>query len=146
MKIYIEMTAEEFNKGNELYAEIFPECKEFIPSEKQQIEMSCNIANINNIIDPESGILCEYELKTHFILWMLRKMRPFIAAIKSLWHMFTDFFEDIELMAGNVTILHNGVDLNEALSNAINELDYDLDAKVESEEDPEEYGDKNANS
>jgi hypothetical protein len=42
-------------------------------------------------------------------------MKPFIAAIMSLWHMITDFYEDMELMMGEVTVLTNGEDLAEKL-------------------------------
>lgn len=126
MKIRIEMTAEELAKGAEFAASVIPgvSASDCIPAEHQQVEVKCNAFELNNVTDPETGVVSELEIKTHFIVWVLRKMKPFIAAFISLWHMFVDFFEDIELMMGDVTILNNGEDLNEKLSKMAEESDY----------------------
>ena len=109
MKIHIEMTAEELTKGAELCTGIFPgiDVSSYVPTERQQLEAKCNIYEMSNVVDPETGIISEMEIKTHFIMWMIRKMKPFIATFVSLWHLFTDFCEDIQLMMGDVTVLYD---------------------------------------
>ena len=126
MKIRIEMTAEELTKGTELCASILPgiDISSYFPTERQQIETKCNIYEMNNITDPETGMVSEIEIKTHFIMWMLRKLKPFVATFITLWHMFTDFCEDIQLMMGDITVLHNGEDLSEKLYKMAEESDY----------------------
>lgn len=125
MKIRIEMTSEEVSKSVELVAAILPgaDVSQYMPNEHQQIDVKCNAYEMTNITDPETGITAEIEIKTHFIAWMLRKMKPFIAAIMSLWHMFTDFYEDMELMMGEVTVLTNGEDLVEKINKMAEEDD-----------------------
>lgn len=126
MKIRIEMTAEELNKGIELTTTMFPgiDTSSYLPIKREQIEAKCNAYEMSNIIDPEIGVVTEMEIKTHFIIWMLRKMKPFVTTFVALWHMFTDLFEDIQLMMGDVTILHNGEDLCETLSKMAEESSY----------------------
>lgn len=126
MKIRIEMTAEELNKGSELVAGILPgiDISSYVPANHQQVETKCDIFEIDNIVDPETGVISEIEIKTHFIMWMLRKMKPFIATFVTLWHMFTDFCEDIQLMMGDITVLHNGENLSDKLSKMVEESDY----------------------
>lgn len=130
MKIRVEMTAEEITKGAEIIASIFPgiDTSSYIPTERQQVDAKCNIYEMSTISEPETGIIADLEIKTHFIVWMLRKMKPFIATFSTLWHMFTDFCDDIQLMMGDVTILHNGEDLAAKLSDIANEgSDHDCD-------------------
>ena len=126
MRIRIEMTSEEVTKSAELATAISPsiDVSEYIPTERQTVEVKCNAYETTNTYDPETGIVTDIEIKTHFVVWILRKMKPFIAAIISLWHMFADFYEDIRLMMGDVTILHNGEDLADKLSKMAEETEY----------------------
>ena len=136
MKIRIEMTAEEITKGAEIIASIFPgiDTSSYLSADRQQIDAKCNIYEMTTISDPESGITTDLEIKTHFIVWVLRKMKPFISTFITLWHMFTDFLEDIQLMMGDVTILHNGEDLAERFSKTVRDDDYTTNDKDMREE------------
>lgn len=154
MKIRVEMTAEEIAKGTEIIASIFPsiDVSQYMPTTLQEVDAKCNAYEMKNISDPETGICTEMEIKTHFIIWMLRKMKPFIATFMTLWHMFTDFFEDIQLMIGEVTILHNGEDLAAKLSKMARNDDYitndeDMAERfVESSDNIESVGDCSGSS
>lgn len=136
MKIYIEITSEEMAKGMELASTIFPgiNISEYIPTERQELETKCNAYEMSNIVDPEAGVITEIEFKTHFVAWLLRKCKPFIATCASLFHMFTDFAEDIQLMMGEISITHNGEDLAEKLSKIAEDAECNDD---EDEEDTE---------
>lgn len=110
MKIRIEMTSEETAKTIEFIKLIIPDLDttELMPADQQHVEVKCNICEMDAIADPVTGIITAFEIKTHFVMWMLRKMKPFISVIASLWGMITDFFDDVEMMTGEVTILRNG--------------------------------------
>lgn len=141
MKIIVTMTADELCKGKEILSGMIPSIDSYIPSERNQLETTCNIYDANYVIDPEIGVVSEIELKSHFVLWLTRKMKPFIAAIMALWNMFTDLIEDISIMAGDVTVIHNGVNINDELKTVIeHDSDYEESCtytdedKAESEE------------
>lgn len=135
MKIRIEITSEEVAKGMELTSTILPgiNVSEYMPTEHQELEAKCNAYEMSNVVDPEAGVITEIEFKTHFVVWLLRKCKPFITACVSLFHMLTDFAEDIQLMMGEVSITHNGEDLAEKLSKIAE------DAGCSDDEDDDEY-------
>lgn len=145
MKIIVTMTADELNKGKEILSSMIPSIDQYIPNEREQVETSCNIYNTNYVVDRNEGIISEIDLKTHFVLWLIRKMKPFITTAIAVWHMFTDLIEDITIMAGDMTVIHNGVNLNEQLNNITHQdedyeedesyTDYDVENSEQLEKD-----------
>lgn len=114
MKIRIEMTSEETAKTIEFIKFIILDfdISELMSADQQHVEVKCNICKMDIVADPVTGIATGFEIETRFIMWMLRKMKPFISVIVSLWGMIIDFFEDVEMMTGEVTVLRNGKSLD----------------------------------